>query len=178
MSLLLIQGYKWVKVDLVPTGAVSGAGVLASKSISVGDVVMTAPKSSCLTMRTSALFAFIHDSPTQEISKFLESGSRQVLQGIKAVKTAPDDVQLTLALMFERTLTSRSRWWPYLNTLPHAVPGVPTTWPTSEAEELLRGTELEEARAWRLQKLVGDSRRNSFIQGKLGLLVPYLQFVK
>ena len=49
------QKFKWNKLNLLPSGTISGGGVLASRSVPVGHIVMRAPKDSCLTFRSSAL---------------------------------------------------------------------------------------------------------------------------
>jgi hypothetical protein len=157
----LYQGFKWGKLLLLPSGTISDGGVKASHRISVGDVVMRAPKDSCLTFRGSALLPLLHGAqdgpaPPRGPRRRKPTPPRDPAALVAA---APDDVRLTLALLFERAIGPRSRWAPYLATLPRSVAGVPTVWPEDEAADLLRGTELAEAWAWRRRKLVRPRRR-------------------
>jgi hypothetical protein len=133
---------------LRPSGTVSGGGVVAASRIRVGDIVMSCPKNSCLTIRSSALMPLLRAAPAPPpppaappTARRATSRRRPAAPAVDAaalVAAAPEDVRLTLAVMLERALGPRSRWAPYLATLPAANDGVPTTWPADDAAALLQ----------------------------------------
>lgn len=52
-------------------------------------------------------------------------------------------VALTIAVLHEKQLGEKSRWWGYLQSLPPKV-DLPVLWPTdSQAFQYLKGTDLE-----------------------------------
>ncbi|KAG9141265.1 hypothetical protein Leryth_001739 [Lithospermum erythrorhizon] len=82
-----------------------------------GDVVATIPKDSCLTNKTSSACHLIADAG---------------LDGFLA---------LAVAIMYEISLGPASRWFGYLQIMPHNEP-IPLLWSVEEIDSLLAGTEL------------------------------------
>ncbi|KAK4433162.1 Ribosomal lysine N-methyltransferase 3 [Sesamum alatum] len=82
-----------------------------------GDVVATIPKQSCLTVRTSAASSLIEEA---QLGGYLG---------------------LAVAIMYEKSLGSQSKWFQYLQILPPFEP-IPLLWSLSEIDSLLSGTEL------------------------------------
>lgn len=99
----------------------SGIAVKALCELREGDVVATIPKAACLTIRTSAARTAIEES------------------GIDG------SLGLSLALMYERSLGSASKWFGYLQVLPEREE-VPLVWSLEEVDRLLAGTELHKVR--------------------------------
>lgn len=94
-----------------------GISVRALCDLKEGDLVATIPKSSCLTIKTSAAHEMI-----------VEAG----LDG---------PLGLSVALMYEKSLGSDSVWDGYLQLLPERE-SVPLVWSLEEVDALLLGTEL------------------------------------
>ncbi|KAL9164192.1 hypothetical protein ABFS82_06G089300 [Erythranthe guttata] len=104
-----------------------GAAEDSSQSLSIsvkalcdlkeGDVVATIPKQSCLTVKTSAASDLIEEA---------ELGG---------------DLGLAVAIMFERSLGTKSKWFQYFQILPPFEP-IPLLWSIPEIDSLLSGTEL------------------------------------
>ncbi|KAL4183984.1 hypothetical protein AMTRI_Chr11g101080 [Amborella trichopoda] len=105
---------------LLFTDGVEGIGVKTLCDLSVGDLIVTIPKSACLTIKTSMAQNFIEDA------------------GIG------DSLGLAVALMFELSIGQESNWYGYLQLLPKKEP-VPLVWNLEEVDTLLVGTELHKA---------------------------------
>lgn len=102
-------------LDVVVT--MNSVSVRALCDLTVGDLVATIPKESCLTAKTSGARQMIEESE---------------LEGILA---------LAIAIMYERSLGPLSPWFGYLQLLPYSEP-IPLLWSLSEIDSLLAGTEL------------------------------------
>lgn len=85
-----------------------------------GDVVARIPKQSCLTVKTSAASQLIEEA---------ELGG---------------NLGICVALMYEKSLGTESKWFEYLEMLPAFEP-IPLLWSLPEINSLLAGTELHEA---------------------------------
>lgn len=101
------------------TDCEDGISVKALGDLKEGDLVATIPKSSCLTIKTSAGHQIIDDAH---------------LEG---------SLGLSFALMYERSLGADSAWDGYLQLLPERE-CVPLVWSLEEVDTLLSGTELHQ----------------------------------
>eukprot|EP00897_Mesotaenium_endlicherianum_P003762 jgi/Mesen1/3413/ME000192S02578 len=95
-------------------------GVRALSDLSVGDLIATIPKRACVTLRTT------------EAADVLEEAG---LAG---------HLGLAVAVMYERSLGERSRWFGYLQQIP-VREDLPLVWSQEEVDLLLVGTELHQA---------------------------------
>ncbi|KAI3458848.1 hypothetical protein Pfo_015511 [Paulownia fortunei] len=91
--------------------------VKALCDLNEGDVVATIPKQSYLTVKTSAASHLIEEA---QLGGYLG---------------------LSVALMYEKSLGSQSKWFQYLQILPPFEP-IPLLWSLPEIDSLLSGTEL------------------------------------
>ena len=106
------SGFVWSPADVAFDAVRSaGFGVVARRALPAGHTLVSFPKASVLTSRTSAL------------ARALEEAR---LGGLGA---------LTLALTHERRLGDASRWAPYLRTLPRCEP-LPVLWPADALSRL------------------------------------------
>ncbi|KAL2645247.1 hypothetical protein R1flu_012834 [Riccia fluitans] len=105
--------------ELGGSGSVADIGVKALVDMKEGNLIATIPKQACLTMLTT------------EASSVLEEAE---LGG---------GLGLVVAVMFERSLQERSKWYGYLQLLPDAQT-LPFLWTPEEIDELLCGTELHQ----------------------------------
>ncbi|KAL3680486.1 hypothetical protein R1sor_023442 [Riccia sorocarpa] len=106
--------------ELGGSGSVADIGVKALVEMKEGDLIAGIPKQACLTPLTTAASAELEEA---------EFGG---------------GLALTVALMFEKSLQGRSRWYGYLQLLPD-FQRLPYLWTSDEIEELLCGTELHQA---------------------------------
>jgi len=122
---LLETGVSWddTEIEMCASGTVSAGGVCARRNIAKGRSIIRIPKSACLCWRTGAL--------------------AQSLKASRFDVSLPDTVKLVLCLLHEIDLGAKSKWAPYLATMPNCDAGVPLLWPCADLK-LLDGTELEE----------------------------------
>ncbi|KAL6228141.1 hypothetical protein ACLB2K_002095 [Fragaria x ananassa] len=99
--------------------AAQGLSITALADLHVGDAVARIPKAACLTVVTTSARDMIDAAG---------------LDG---------SLGLAVAIMHERSLGEQSPWAPYLAVLPERE-AIQLVWTAEEAEELLRGTELQQ----------------------------------
>jgi len=134
---LLETGVSWddTEIEMCARGTVSAGGVCARRNIAKGRSIIKIPKSACLCWRTGALAQSLKAS---RVGVSLPGGPR-----LLSLDDVPDTVRLVLCLLHEIDLGAKSRWAPYLATMPNCDAGVPLLWPSADLK-LLDGTELEE----------------------------------
>ncbi|EIE21805.1 SET domain-containing protein, partial [Coccomyxa subellipsoidea C-169] len=105
----------------------SGRGVVATKDISCGEVVVHVPDESVLMPENCSCSEALEDAGLTNASGDAEMES----------------IGLILALMTEKKLGKSSKWKGYLDFLPKSIPGMPLFW-DSEQLQSLEGTSLIE----------------------------------
>lgn len=107
--------------NTVPAEKVYCVSVLSTADCSKGEILARIPKSACLTPRTT------------EASDLLEAFG---LCG---------NLALVAAIMFEKSLGPKSKWFEYLQQIPDQE-DLPFVWGKKCVDELLSGTEIYEVR--------------------------------
>lgn len=103
--------------ELGGSRSVADIGVRAVYTMQADELIATIPKQACLTVKTTRAAQLMEEE---------ELGG---------------GLGLVVAVMYERSLQERSRWFGYLQSLPNEQ-RLPFLWSPEEIDSLLQGTEL------------------------------------